>query len=201
MEDISAMMINYDRRARLQWIVPATVYLLAASCARHSSSPIMADLPSGNQVCLALDWGSDSRPDFFGWTAPDTVFLLPKSSEPRENAHQADAQGLVDVASSQPDRKGAGWIWWTRSDTLWISSQSPTMDDLVIQAIRPTGRTSANWNGVGLASNERGHVDLQPYPCGGDTTVVVRRDSLELSLRFAGPPGRDRFEVEGIIDP
>ena len=164
---ISGMMINDDRRARLQWIVPATVYLLAASCAGNSSSPIMPNLVPGSQVCLTLDWGSGSRPNFFGWTAPDTVVLLPKSGEPRGDAHQADAQGLVGVAASQPDRMGGGWIWWTRSDTLWISSQSPTMDDLVIQAVRPTGRTSASWNGVGMASNERGHVDLQPYSCAG----------------------------------
>ena len=102
------MMINDDRRARLQWILPVTVYLLAASCAGNSSSPTMPDLVSGSQVCLALDWGSGSRPNFFGWTAPDTVVLLPKSGEPRGDAHQADAQGLVGVAASQPDRKAVG---------------------------------------------------------------------------------------------
>ena len=68
---ISGMMINDDRRARLQWILPVTVYLLAASCAGNSSSPTMPDLVSGSQVCLALDWGSGSRPNFFGWTAPE----------------------------------------------------------------------------------------------------------------------------------
>jgi hypothetical protein len=160
-------MISNDRRARLRWTVPATAYFLAASCAGNSSSPIVPDLLAGSQVCLAMDWGSGSRPDFFGWTAPDTVVLLTKSSEPRGNAHLADAEGLVGVAASQPDGKGGGWIWWTRSDTLWISSQSPTMDDLVIQAGRPIGRTSASWNGVGMASNERGDVELQPYACGG----------------------------------
>lgn len=68
---------------------------------------------------------------------------------------------------TQPGTKGGGWIWWTRGDTLWISSQSPTMADLVIQAVRPTGRIRASWEGVGVGSDDGGHLDLQPYPCGG----------------------------------
>ena len=94
------------------------------------------------------------------------MVLLPPSGEPRGD-RTGGCPGYGRRSASQPDRKGGGWIWWTRSDTLWISSQSPTMDDLVIQAVRPTGRTSASWIGVGLASNERGRVDLEPYSCAG----------------------------------
>ena len=160
------MMITDNRRSPLQWTLSATAFVLAASCARNSSSPVMADLLSGSQVCLALDWGSASRPDFFGWTAPDTMLLLPSNSKPLRY-DQADAEGLVDVAASQPDRKGGGWIWWTRADTLWVSSQSPTMDDLVIHAVRLTGKSRVSWNGTGLSINNRGHLDLEAYPCGG----------------------------------
>ena len=160
------MMIPDNRRSPLQWTLSATAFFLAASCAGNPSSPVMADLLSGSQVCLALDWGSASRPDFFGWTAPDTMLLLPRISENQREALQADAEGLVGVAASQPDRKGGGWIWWIRGDTLGISSQSPTMTDLVIQAVRPTGRTRASWVNVGGGS-EQGHLDLEAYPCGG----------------------------------
>lgn len=160
----SSMMLPNSRRPPLAWTVSATAYFLAVSCAGNPSSPITPDLLSGSQVCLALDWGSASPPDFFGWTAPDTMLLLPKNSKPLRDA-QADAEGLVGVAASQPDRRGGGWIWWTRSDTLWISSLSPT-SDLVIRAVRPTGRTRASWEHVGGGS-EQGHIDLQAYPCGG----------------------------------
>jgi hypothetical protein len=161
------MMIPNNRRSPLQWTLSATAFFLAASCAGNPSSPIMADLLSGSQVCLALDWGSALRPDFFGWTVPDTMLLLPKISENRWEALEADAEGRVGVAASQPDRKGGGWIWWTRSDTLWISSQSPTMDDLVIEVVRLTGRSRVSWKGTSMSENERGHLDLEAYPCGG----------------------------------
>lgn len=159
------MMIPDNRRSPLQWTLSATAFFLAVSCAGNPSSPIMADLLSGSQVCLALDWSSGSRPDFFGWTAPDTMLLLPRNRVP-VRYFQADAEGMVGLAASQPDRKGGGWIWWTRGDTLWISSQSPTMADLVIQAVRPAGRTRASWENVGGGS-EQGHLDLEAYPCGG----------------------------------
>jgi hypothetical protein len=160
--DISSMMISNTRRFPLQWAVLATAYFLAVSCA--GNAPMTSDLVSGSQVCLALDWGSGSPPNFFGWTAPDTMLLQPKNSKPLRHA-QADAEGLVGVTASQSDRKGGGWSWFTHSDTLWISSLSPT-DDLVIRAVRPTGRTRASWKQVGMGS-EQGHVDLHPYPCGG----------------------------------
>jgi hypothetical protein len=160
------MLISNNRRSPLQWTFSATGYVLAVSCA-GTPSPITADLLSGNQVCLAMDWGSAPRPNFFGWTPPDTMLLLPKISENRWEALQADAEGLVGVVASQPDRKGGGWIWWTRSDTLWISSQSPTMDDLMIEAVRPIGRSRVSWKGTGMSTDRRGHLDLQTYPCGG----------------------------------
>ena len=161
------MTIPENRRSPLQWTLSATAFFLAASCAGNPSSPIMADLQSGSQVCLALDWGSDSRPDFFGWTAPDTMLLLPKISENRLEALEADAEGLVGVAASQQDRKGGGWIWWIRGDTLRISSQSPTSFDLIIQAVRPRERSRGSWTGPSSSTSERGHLDLEAYPCGG----------------------------------
>lgn len=174
------MMIPDNRRSPLQWTPSATAFFLAVSCAGNPSSPIMADLLAGSQVCLALDWGSASRPDFFGWTAPDTMLLLPRNSKPLRY-DQADAEGRVDVAASQRDRKGGGWIWWTRSDTLYISSQSPTMDDLVIEAVRLTGRSRVSWMGTSMSENERGHLDIEAYPCGGLAEPVHSKPALNRS--------------------
>jgi hypothetical protein len=152
------------KAAALQRAVSATACLLAASCA--GNPPITTDLVSGGQVCLALDWGSASRPSFFGWTAPDTMLLLPKNKVPLRY-FQADAEGMVGVAASQPDRGGGGWIWRTYGDTLRISSQSPIMYDLEIEAVRPAGTTRASWKGPSSSVTERGQVDVQAYPCSG----------------------------------
>jgi hypothetical protein len=161
-ERISSMMTFSIRHPSLPWAIAASAYVLAAGCA--GNPPIMSDLLSGNQVCLALDWGSAPRPHFFGWTAPDTMLLLRMNRVP-VRYHEADAEGMVGLAASQADRKGGGWIWWSRGDTLWVSSQSPTMDDLVIQAVRPNERTRASWKGLGFSGSERGQVNLQAYPC------------------------------------
>lgn len=150
--------------ARPTWL---PVLFLVLSCAASQESGILPELLAHEPVCLALDWGTGPPPSFFGWAAPDTLLLLPERGEDLGNADSAGAEGRVALAGSQQNRKGAGWIWWTQHDTVVVSSTSPTMDDLVVLAVRPEGRVVANWKGSGMAARERGQVALHPYECKG----------------------------------
>jgi hypothetical protein len=152
-----------DRRARLAWGVGAFVCFFVMSCAGKPAAQIMPDLVAHKPVCLALDWGAGPPPNFFGWTAPDTMLLLPARGEQLGHADSTGAEGRVALAPSQQDREGGGWIWWTQHDTLRISSMSPTMDNLVVSATRPDRR--ADWRGSGMAVRQHGQVSLHRYPC------------------------------------
>jgi hypothetical protein len=153
------------RYARFRTAVLFGASFLLTSCAGKSSSQIMPGLLAHDPVCLALDWGTGSPPTFFGSTPPDTMLLLPGGEEDLRRADSAGAEGRVALARSQQDREGGGWIWWTQQDTLMISSMSPTMDDLVVIAVRPEGRVRASWRGSGMAVSNRGSVGLQRYKC------------------------------------
>lgn len=144
-------------------MVGIATWCLAINCARTPLSRITPDLLAHEPVCLALDWGAGPPPNFFGWTAPDTMLLLPGGREHLGHAERSGAEGRVALAPSQQDRKGGGWIWWTQHDTLMISSMSPTMDDLVLSAARSDG--SADWRGSGMAVEQQGHVGLHRYQC------------------------------------
>jgi hypothetical protein len=147
----------------MRLVKPVIVSSLGAvllSCSANPQPRVLPDLLARKPVCLALDWGTSPPPDFFGWTAPDTLVLLPGSGEDLGHADSAGVEGRVTLAGSQQDRKGGGWIWWTHHDTLVISSMSPTMDDLVVFAVRPEGKVPADWRGSGMAEGKRGQVGL-----------------------------------------
>lgn len=147
---------------RLTWL---SVLVPALSCASNRQPDILPDLLAHKPVCLALDWGPGPNPNFFGTTAPDTLLLLPQGEEELRFGEGAGAKGRVEMARSQRDRKGSGWVWWTQHDTLVISSMTPTMDDIVVFAVRPDGSVPADWRGSGMPENERGEVGLRPYMC------------------------------------
>jgi hypothetical protein len=151
-------------------VKPVLACLLGAlllSCSANTAPGVLPQLLAREPVCLAVDWGPGPTPNFFGWTAPDTMLLLPRGGENLGLADSAGAEGRVALVRSQQDRKGGGWIWWTQHDTLVISSMSPTMDDLEVFAVRPEGSVAADWRGSGMAESERGQVGLRPYECGG----------------------------------
>jgi hypothetical protein len=141
-------------------VLASALGALLLSCSANPEPRVLPDLLARKTVCLALDWGTGPPPDFFGWTAPDTLLLLPDRGEDLGHADSAGLQGRVALAESQQDRKGGGWIWWTQHDTLVISSMSPTMDDLVVFAARPEGKVPADWRGSGMAKGKRGQVGL-----------------------------------------
>ena len=152
-------------RALVKPILACLLGALLLSCSANPRPGILPQLLAGKPVCLAMDWGSGPTPNFFGWTAPDTMLLLPGGGEDLGLADSTGAEGRVAMARSQSDRKGGGWIWWTQHDTLLVRSMSPTMDDLTVLAIRPGGSVAADWRGSGFATSERGQVGLQPYEC------------------------------------
>ena len=154
-------------RELVKSVIASSLGALLLSCSPNPEPRVLPDLLARKPVCLALDWGTGPPPDFFGWTAPDTLLLLPAGGEDLGHADSAGVEGRVALAGSQQDRKGGGWIWWTQHDTLVISSMSPTMDDLVVFAVRPEGRVPVDWRGPGLAASEGGRVGLYPYECKG----------------------------------
>jgi hypothetical protein len=153
------------RPAGLARNFPLLTLCLILSCSANHEARVMPELLARKPVCLTLEWEPNSRPRFLESTAPDTMLLIPNRGKQLGYADTGGAEGRVALAPSQQDRKGGGWIWWTRGDTLWISSRSPTMDDLVVRAARPSGRDPADWRGVGMAASEHGRVGVHPYKC------------------------------------
>lgn len=153
--------------ARPTWL---SVLFLVLSCAASREPGIMPKLLAHEPVCLTLDWGAGPRATFYSRPAPDTLVLLTRPKDRRPFFDNFDAWGLIELAPSQQDREGGGWVWWMANDTLNIRAENPTMDGLAIWSVQPDKRSVASWREFGLVSSEAseaGHVGLHPYECSG----------------------------------
>lgn len=131
---------------------------------------IVPELLSHKPVCLTLDWGADPRATFYSRPAPDTLTLLPNRGERVSTMEWTDVWGHIELAPSQQDRRGGGWVWWMVGDTLAIQGENPTMDGIAIWLVHKNGRSVATWKEFGLTSAENspgGRVRLRPYECSG----------------------------------
>jgi hypothetical protein len=96
--------------------------------------------------------------------------LLPDRGEHLGYVDRADAWGRIELASSQQDREGGGWVWWMASDTLNIRAENPTMDGLVIWSVQPDEKRLATWKEFGLTTAEASQssrLGLSTYKCSG----------------------------------
>jgi hypothetical protein len=153
--------VHPARIGRTPWL---TLVPFVISCSGNPRPGIMSDLLAHRPVCLEIDWGS-ARPEFYGRPAPDTLLLLPSRGEPHGFEKGADAWGSIELAKSQADREGGGWLWWVRQDTLQILAGTPTMEDLGVWSIRPGSEAAAQWGTAGSES-KAGTAQLQSYECG-----------------------------------
>jgi hypothetical protein len=151
-------------------VIASSLGALLLSCSSNPEPRVLPELFARKLVCLTLDWGAGPRATFYGRPAPDTLMLLPDRGEQLGYVDSADAWGRIELAPSQQDRRGGGWVWWMAGDTLNIRAENPTMDGLVIWSVQPDGRSPASWWEFGLRSSEasqRGRVGLRPYKCSG----------------------------------
>jgi hypothetical protein len=135
---------------------------LLFGCSARAGPSLMSGLLAKKPVCLAADWGADSPPTFFGSQAPDTLLLLAGRAGALSNKSGPESHLAVAITRQNRDK---GWIWWIQQDTLWISSQSPTMDNVLVQAITPGDRTLATWRGTGMSAYQHGQVVLHRFEC------------------------------------
>lgn len=154
---------------------------LLLSCSANREPRIVPELLSQKPVCLALDWGRNSRPTFYGRPAPDTLTLVPNRGEHVSTMEWTDVWGRVELAPSQLDRRGGGWVWWMLGDSLAIQAENPTMDGISIWLTDNDDNSIATWREFGLVVSETspsGRVRLRPYQCSGPAKVN--------ELRFVG---------------
>jgi hypothetical protein len=151
-------------------LIATSLGAVLLSCSANPEPRVLPELLARKRACLTLDWGAGPRATFYGRPAPDTLMLLPDRGEHLGYVDSADAWGRIELASSQQDRKGGGWVWWTVGDTLNIRAENPTMDGLVIWSVQPDEKRPATWREFGLTTSDAsqgGRLGLRPYKCSG----------------------------------
>ena len=135
--------------------------LLALDCAGRPGVDVNS-LLAGKPVCVALNWGAGPRPVFHD-PLPKQLLLTPRSAGQEYWPPDAKVSGLAEVLDTG-EHQALGWSWWLQTDTLWIRTWVPTMDDFFLRLTRPHAGTPAKW-WVFNQSDRGGLVRVRSYPC------------------------------------
>ena len=138
---------------------------LALSCSGHPSGSLVPRLASRQPLCLAVSWHGQLMPTLDDQPAPDTLVLVPGSGERHGLAGSSELWGKIELAVTQQDRRGGGWVWWITGDTLHVFGGT-VFDELRAWMRRPGERTRAEWVRTrDLGQTLRGDASFRRFNC------------------------------------